>query len=503
MAKLSILVSFLKISLHNSLSLVSKTATGYAIGAFGTVQLANVVFDNISTVDLIGLSQETSMQILFIFLLAFFPVVLFYSLLIKKKGVQRDTQELVKKLNTKIEDQRPKICVLPFENLNADSETDFLVDGIVEDLITELSMVHEISVATRKTSFALRGRDFSSKEFKEEWGFDYIVSGCIRAYQQRLRISVELSDMSDDAIVSSNKYDREKIDVFDIQDEIVTKIISSVVGDIEIASLKRACRKPTDNMTSYELMLKGRALNQKFEKQANAEAIEMLDAAIKADQSNPLPYSWKACTIGQAMFLGFREQNEETLEEFLGALSKANELNDNDWNTNRILAEAHITREDYSQAKVYAAKAYRANPNNPHVLSAYGDALLRNDDIDNALKIFEKMYKIEPIVGSDTNSDRPMRAILLAKFLNEQYLDALEIFEGLEEMDFRSWIICVEIHKRLNKEYETEKWFLDGIRKFNSLNSELEIDKMHLPYQGIVSNLKRLSLEVLPLSLAS
>lgn len=502
MAKLSILVSFLKISLHNSFSLISKTATGYAIGAFGTVQLANVVFDNISTVDLIGLSQETSMQILFVFLLAFFPVVIFYSLLVKKQGAQKDAQELITKLNKKIEDQRPKICVLPFENLNADSETDFLVDGIVEDLITELSMVHEISVATRKTSFGLRGRDFSSKEFKEEWGFDYIVSGCIRASEQRLRISVELSDMADDAIVSSNKYDREKIDVFDIQDEIVTKIISSVIGDIEIASLKRACRKPTDNMTSYELMLKGRALNQKFEREANAEAIEMLDAAIEADQTNPLPYSWKACTIGQAMFLGFREQDEETLEEFLGALSKANELNDNDWNTNRILAEAHITREDYSQAKVYAAKAYRANPNNPHVLSAYGDALLRNDDIDNALKIFEKMYKIEPIVGSDTNSDRPMRAILLAKFLNDQFLEALEVFEELEEIDFRSWIICVEIHERLHKQYKTEKWFLDGIRKFHSLNFELEIDKIHLPYQKVISNLKRLSFEVGDLSLA-
>jgi len=170
MAKLSILVSFLKISLHNSFSLIYKTATGYAIGAFGAIQLANVVFDNISTVDLFGLSQETSMQILFISLLVFFPFVVFFSLLIKKHGVQRNTQELIKKLNAKIEDQRPRICVLPFENLNADTESDFLVDGIVEDLITELSMVHEISVATRKTSFGLRGRDFSSKEFKEEWG---------------------------------------------------------------------------------------------------------------------------------------------------------------------------------------------------------------------------------------------------------------------------------------------------------------------------------------------
>lgn len=120
MAKLSILVSFLKISLHNSFSLISKTATGYAIGAFGTVQLANVVFDNISTVDLIGLSQETSMQILFAFLLAFFPVVIFYSLLVKKQGAQKDAQELINKLNTKLEDQRPRICVLPFENLNAE-----------------------------------------------------------------------------------------------------------------------------------------------------------------------------------------------------------------------------------------------------------------------------------------------------------------------------------------------------------------------------------------------
>ena len=80
-------------------------------------------------------------------------------------------------------------------------------------------------------------------------------------------------------------------------------------------------------MTSYEFMLMGRALNQKFDKEANKEAIKMLDAAIEADKTNPLPYSWKACTIGQAMFLGFRDQDEKTMSEFLGALSKANEMN--------------------------------------------------------------------------------------------------------------------------------------------------------------------------------
>ena len=203
--------------------------------------------------------------------------------------------------------------------------------------------------------------------------------------------------MTDDKVIWSNKFDKTKTDIFDIQDEIVTKIINCIVGEIEISSLKRAHRKPTDNMTSYEYTLKGRALNQKFDKDANAEAIKMLDAAIEADETNPLPYSWKACTIGQAMTLGFRDDDPKNMEEFLGALSKANELNDNDWNTNRILAEANITLHNFKQAKVYANKAYNANPNHTFVLSAYGDSLIRNGEIDNGIKIFETMYELSLI----------------------------------------------------------------------------------------------------------
>ena len=177
--------------------------------------------------------------------------------------------------------------------------------------------------------------------------------------------------MNDDRVIWSNKYDRINTDIFEVQDEIVTKIIRCIIGEIEISSLKRAHRKPTDNMTSYEYTLKGRALNQKFEKEANAEAIKMLDAVIEADDTNPLPYSWKACTLGQAMTLGFRERNDENMEEFLGSLSKANELNDNDWNANRILGEANLTLQNFQQSKIYATKAYNANPNHPFVLSIY------------------------------------------------------------------------------------------------------------------------------------
>ena len=98
--------------------------------------------------------------------------------------------------------------------------------------------------------------------------------------------------MEDDQVIWSNKYDKLKADIFELQDEIVTQIIYCVIGEIEITSLKRA-GKPTESMTSYEYTLKGRALNQKFEKEANAEAIKMLDAAIEADELNPCPIHGK------------------------------------------------------------------------------------------------------------------------------------------------------------------------------------------------------------------
>ena len=68
----------------------------------------------------------------------------------------------------KIDDYRPKIAVIPFENLNKDEDQQFLVDGIAEDLLMELSMVKELSVATRKTCFGFKNKDYTSKEFKEE-----------------------------------------------------------------------------------------------------------------------------------------------------------------------------------------------------------------------------------------------------------------------------------------------------------------------------------------------
>ena len=492
MSKAKIASSFIKIKFHNIGSILIKTAGTYAVSAFALIQLSSIVVTNISTIEILGITSERFMQLLFIVVLVGFPLSLIIAFSLKKKNLNQEVLKDYEDLKNIVSNKKPKIGVIPFENLNDDSDGAFLVDGIVEDLITELSMIKEISVATRRTCFGLKGKDYTSQAFKDEWGFDYVVSGSIRSADDKLRISVELSDMEDDQVIWSNKYDKLKADIFELQDEIVTQIIHCIIGEIEITSLKRAHRKPTESMTSYEYTLKGRALNQKFEKEANAEAIKMLDAAIEADELNPLPYSWKACTLGQSMFLGFKDQSE-VMPDMLEALSKANELNDNDWNTNRILAEANLTMDDFEQTKVYATKAYRANPNNPHVLSIYGESLLRNGDIDTAIKIFKKMYELEPIVAADANSDRPLQAILFAYYMNNDLEKCNELLNQLDDFTSKTWLALIDLHHRNKKDYKQEDWFIKGMDKFKNLDWKSEIKSFHLNDKDILENLTNMS----------
>ena len=493
MEKLKIAFSFIKIKLNKIGNILLKATTGYAVGSFALIQVASIVSDNISITEVTGLSNESFMQYLFIALLVLFPIFLIITYMIRRKSVDKQIMSSFDNNLDKIDDYRPKIAVIPFENLNQDKNQQFLVDGMAEDLLMELSMVKELSVATRKTCFGFKDKDYTSKEFKDEYGFDYIVTGSIRASDNKLRILIELSDMTDDRVIWTNKFDRSNEDIFEIQDEIVTKIVTCLVGEIEISSLKRAHRKPTNNMTSYEYTLRGRALNQQFEKNANAEAIKMLDAAIEADKTNPLPYSWKACTIGQSMALGFREDNDKTMADFLEALSKANELNDNDWNALRIIAEAYLTLDNLQQGMIYANKAYNANPNHPYVLWIYGRILIRYNKVESGIKILEHLYKIEPMALADVNTDRIVKELFIAYYLNDDYQKCNELFAQIHEHDFREWLIYVDIKTKQNIEYLKDVWFISGLDKYKDINRKKEISLFHLNNKELSINLLNLS----------
>ena len=177
----------------------SKTAAAYLVAGIALIQLAPVFFNTFPPEELFGISEEFLMQIIFILVGIGFPVsVLLAYFLVTPKG---DSNINLKKQITASGDYKQKIAVIPFTNLNKDEDGAFLVDGIVEDLITEFSMISEIEIVSRQTCFNLRDENLSHQEYREKYELDYIVSGSIRAVEDRLRISVELSETPDGNVI--------------------------------------------------------------------------------------------------------------------------------------------------------------------------------------------------------------------------------------------------------------------------------------------------------------
>jgi tetratricopeptide (TPR) repeat protein len=148
---------------------------------------------------------------------------------------------------------------------------------------------------------------------------------------------------------------------------------------------------------------------------------------------------------------------------------------------------------DFEQTKVYATKAYRANPSNPHVLSIYGESLLRNGDIETAIRIFEKMYELEPLVAADTNSDRPLQSIFSAYYMSGNFDKCKEIFDKLDDFNSKTWISLIDMHKKNDEEFKSTDWFQRGMSKFKDLDWKEEIKTFHLNSKEDIENFLALS----------
>ena len=395
--------------------------------------------------------------------------------------------------------QKPKLLVIPFVNTNKDEDSEYLVDGIVEDLITEFSMIKELDICSRQTSFEFKGKGSQFADFAKELNANYVVSGSIRSSGKRVRISVELIDISDDKVVWSQKYDRVIEDIFDVQDEIVRKITIALVGEIEISSLNRSKRKPAGNMTSYEYLIRAKQLHHKFTKEANNEALEFVTKAIEADNTNAQALAWKACIMGQARARQYIEisNEEEYYLEMAGYVQRAIDLDENDFECNRMLCFAYLTQHKFNKAEEYGKRAFDLNPNDPRVSSGYGEVLIRVGRCEEGIELLKKALELDPVPMGQTNSDKRLSDLLLGYFLFKKPEECLEIGGKLQNIDFRSWLILLESNKALKKNDGEFKKLVELCSQFKDRNFNMEIDRFHIQDQAINKNLINTAKELL------
>jgi TolB-like protein len=152
---------------------------------------------------------------------------------------------------------KPSIAVLPFANLNSDPEQEYFTDGIVGDIITELSRFSELFVIARNSSFTYKGKPVDVRQVGRDLGVRYVLEGSIRRAGERVRLTAELIDAVSGAHRWAERYDRDLTDLFGVQEEIVRTIAALVAAHIDKAELDSALLRPPASLQAYDCYLRG------------------------------------------------------------------------------------------------------------------------------------------------------------------------------------------------------------------------------------------------------
>jgi len=210
---------------------------------------------------------------------------------------------------------KPSIAVLPFQNLSGDPEQEYFADGMVEDIITALQRMRWLFVIARNSSFTYRGRVVDVKQIGRELGVRYILEGSVRKAANRVRITGQLVDASTGAHLWADRFDGTLEEIFDLQDQVATRVVGAIAPKLEQAEIERAKRKPTESLDAYDHFLRGMACVHRWTKQASDEALEHFSRAIAADPDYASAYGMAARCYSARKVSGWVDDPEQETAE--------------------------------------------------------------------------------------------------------------------------------------------------------------------------------------------
>jgi adenylate cyclase len=257
---------------------------------------------------------------------------------------------------------RPSIAVLPFEEVGAPEGQRYFGDGIVEDVVRAIASLPDVFVISRTSTSRFR-EAVDLRSVGRELSVRYIVSGSIHRSGDRIRIIAELAESESRTVLWTDKIDGRATDLFELQDRLSEKIITTVAPHVRGAEMRRALRERPENLDAYDLMLRGLDLLYRLKRNRFDLAREMFERATALDPDYATPYAltalWYAIRVGQ----GWSEDPQA----------------------------------DYSAVTRLAEAALERDPLDPQALALYGHMKsLLFHDYEGAIALFDRAISVSP-----------------------------------------------------------------------------------------------------------
>jgi TolB-like protein/class 3 adenylate cyclase len=285
---------------------------------------------------------------------------------------------------------KPSIAVLPFTNMSNDPEQEAFVDGLTEDLITDLSRTSELFVIASNSAFAYKGKHVDVRRIARELGVRHLLEGSARRAAGRVRINAQLIDAIAGDHLWAERFDRSLEDIFAVQDEVTGKIVEALVGRLTTAP----ARNRPSNLEAYDLCVRARALGLQTALTAK-EAIFLLNRAIALDPEYAEAHRWLALNL----WLGWEFWDEPMDPNRARALAEAQqavELDPNDAGNRWVLGVilGHEGRWAESDAEFDAA--HKLDPNHADAWAMQAELTTEKGRPAEAIEQVRKALRLNP-----------------------------------------------------------------------------------------------------------
>ncbi len=321
---------------------------------------------------------------------------------------------------------KPSIAVLPFDNMSVDPEQEYFSDGICEDIITGLSRYHELVVIARGSSFVFKGQSVDITEVAGQLGCQYVLEGSVRKAGDRVRITAQLIDGATGSHLWAEKYDRVLEDVFAVQDDVVSTIVSTIAGRLDKESRERAARKSPANLTAYEHVLLGKYYwpDGQGSQEDRDKARDEFNKAVELDPECAPAYAFLAWVYLNDFYYGSPAAREVSGARGFEIARKAVELDESDAKAHVVLAYGYMdVKSNLELGRLQLERAIELNPNDYDNACVQISVSIRTGNYEGAVSCANEAIRLNPFLP-----DFCLSECGYAEFFAKHYDKALKSF---------------------------------------------------------------------------
>jgi serine/threonine-protein kinase len=301
------------------------------------------------------------------------------------------------------------LVVLPFVNVAANPDAEYLSDGIADGLINSLSQIPELRVIARTTAFRYKGKELDLEGLRRQLSVDSVLSGRVQQVGNTLVIQADLVDTGTGAQLWGEQYNRPLTEVLRIQEEITKAIADKLRKRFTVEVQQRVTRGPTANPAAYQLYLRGRYFAgslysplyiwNKSPKEQFERAIDYFQQAINVDPNYALAYVAVADSYANLGLFQLAPQKESYARAEVAA-TKALALDDELAEGHTALALVKLLKWDWLSAEKELRRALALSSNYALAHNRYGLYLSATGHFDDALAEFKKAEQLDPANGA-------------------------------------------------------------------------------------------------------